>query len=417
MKNNILRKNFIWNVVGVSFNAFTSLFFLIIVTRINGADQAGLFTFAFSLALLFEVIGYYAGRVYQVTESNKKISDIDYIYSHFITSLLMIAICIIFSFIKGYDFNKTLLIFLMTLFRSIESFSDTFYAIIQKNNRLYKVGKSFFIKALLSLTMFLLIDYVSHNMILATFAIVIIQFFVLLFYDYMNAKKYYHGRNTIRKDAIILIFKNGFFTFAFMFLTQYLINAPKYAIDSLLPNSYQTKYGIIAMPATIIILITQFLIHPFLLKLTNYIKNKEYLSFHKMVLKMVLVLILIGAIGATTAYLVGIPVLELVYSINLNNYQSSLLIIIIGATLYGIVSILSNALITIRKTFIQMIVFIITSIFAYFISTWLTMKYSIYGSCNAYLISMLILLLLFIIIYIIYFRRISYENKNIGSNT
>ena len=417
MKNNILRKNFIWNVVGVSFNAFTSLFFLIIVTRINGANQAGIFTFAFSLALLFEVIGYYAGRVYQVTESNKKILDIDYIHSHYITSFLMCIICIIFCVIKNYNFNKSLLIFLMTLFRSIETFSDTFYAIIQKNNELYKVGKSFFIKAVFSLTLFLLIDYVSHNMILATFAIVIVQFVVLIFYDYRNAKKYYSEKNTIRKDAIILIFKNGFFTFAFMFLTQYLINAPKYAIDSFLTNSYQTKYGIIAMPATIIILITQFLIHPFLLKMTDYIKNKTYLEFHKMVLKMILALILIGSIGATAAYFVGIPILEFIYSINLNNYQVSLLIIIVGATVYGIVSILSNALITIRKTFAQMVIFIITSIVAHFISNWLTVKYSIYGSCYAYLISMLILLQLFIIIYIIYFRRIGHENKNISSNT
>lgn len=417
MKDSLLRKNFIWNVIGVSFNAFTSLFFLIIVTRINGADQAGVFTFAFSLALLFEVIGYYAGRVYQVTESNKKVSDIDYIYSHFITSLLMLAICIIFSFIKGYDFNKTLLIFLMTLFRSIESFSDTFYAIIQKNNELYKVGISFFIKALFSLSFFLLLDYISHNVILATFSIVVVQFLVFLFYDYRNAKKYYYKRKTIKKDVIFLIFKNGFFTFAFMFLTQYLINAPKYAIDSLLPNSYQTKYGIIAMPATIIILITQFLIHPFLLKLTGYIKDKSYFNFHKMVLIMILALILIGGVGSFLAYFIGIPVLEFIYNINLNNYQISLLIIIIGATLYGIISILSNALITIRKTFVQMIAFLIASIVAYFASTWLTMEYGIHGSCYAYLISMLILLLLFVIIYIIYFRRISYENKNIGGNT
>ena len=214
-----------------------------------------------------------------------------------------------------------------------------------------------------------------------------------------------------------MVDKNGFFTFAFMFLTQYLINAPKYAIDSLLPNSYQTKYGIIAMPATIIILITQFLIHPFLLKLTGFINDKSYFSFHKMILKMILALILIGGVGSFLAYFIGIPVLEFIYNINLNNYQISLLVIIIGATLYGIISILSNALITIRKTFVQMIAFLIASIVAYFASWWLTMEYGIYGSCYAYLISMLILLLLFVIIYIIYFRRISYENKNIGGNT
>ena len=29
-------KNFVWNILGTGFNSFNSLFFLIIVTRING---------------------------------------------------------------------------------------------------------------------------------------------------------------------------------------------------------------------------------------------------------------------------------------------------------------------------------------------------------------------------------------------
>ena len=35
-KNVQFRKNFIWNVLGTGLNAFNSLFFMIIVTRING---------------------------------------------------------------------------------------------------------------------------------------------------------------------------------------------------------------------------------------------------------------------------------------------------------------------------------------------------------------------------------------------
>ena len=59
MKNN-LKKNFIWNLIGSTINSFTSLIFLIIVTRINGIEAAGIFTFAFSTACLFYIIGIYS---------------------------------------------------------------------------------------------------------------------------------------------------------------------------------------------------------------------------------------------------------------------------------------------------------------------------------------------------------------------
>ena len=73
------KKNFVWNVIGSTFNSFTSLFFLIIVTRIYGGSIAGVFTFAFSFASLMQVIGNYAGRSYHVTELNKDITDSDFL--------------------------------------------------------------------------------------------------------------------------------------------------------------------------------------------------------------------------------------------------------------------------------------------------------------------------------------------------
>ena len=51
-----IKKNFIWNMIGSVVNSFTSLIFLIIVTRINGVEQAGIFTFAFSISLTCSVV-------------------------------------------------------------------------------------------------------------------------------------------------------------------------------------------------------------------------------------------------------------------------------------------------------------------------------------------------------------------------
>ena len=99
-KDNMLKKNFIWNSLGSTIYSFTSLFFMIIVTRINGVNEAGIFTFAFANACFLQVIGTYAGRTYQVTENNKNITDNDYVYNRIISSVFMILIGILFSSIK-----------------------------------------------------------------------------------------------------------------------------------------------------------------------------------------------------------------------------------------------------------------------------------------------------------------------------
>ena len=131
------KKNFIWNIIGSTLNAFTSLFFLIIATRINGKSIAGIFTFAFSFATLVQVIGNYAGRSYHVTEPDKKISDNDFLYSKIITCTTMLLFSLIFIFIKGYSIYKITVLILLILFRMVEVISEVFYAIVQKKSNLY----------------------------------------------------------------------------------------------------------------------------------------------------------------------------------------------------------------------------------------------------------------------------------------
>ena len=54
-------KNTYWNIIGSSLNAISSLVFLIIVTRINGVEEAGIFTYGYATACLFYTIAVYYG--------------------------------------------------------------------------------------------------------------------------------------------------------------------------------------------------------------------------------------------------------------------------------------------------------------------------------------------------------------------
>lgn len=133
------RKNVIWNMIGATTNALISLVFTIIVTRVNGINDAGIFTYSFATACLLYVIAVYLGRAFQVTDICKENSDTDYIYNRIFTCSMMLIVSIAFVIIKKYDIYKSIIFVLLCGYKCVEAFSEAVYAIIQKNDQLYKV--------------------------------------------------------------------------------------------------------------------------------------------------------------------------------------------------------------------------------------------------------------------------------------
>lgn len=410
MKQNLVKKNFIWNIIGSTFSSFNSLFFMIIVTRINGTNQAGLFTFAFSTACLFYIIGIYSGRTYQITDDDKEITDSDYFYSKIFTCIIMIVTALIFCIIRNYQTSKILIMMGLVIFKSLEAFSEGVYAIIQENNQLYKVGISLFLKAIISVLLFLIIDIITHNMMLSIISIICVNIIIILLYDFKNLRILNFKINKFNFVKLKKIIIYGFSAFAFAFLTQYVINSPKYAIDSTLSNNSQTIFGIIIMPATVMILLGQFIIQPFILNLKENLKKSKK-EFLKLTLILIFLILLIGIFSSVFIYFFGIPILQLLYNINLKKYLMDLMIIIIGSTLYEITVIFSTSLITMRSTFSQLIIFVIASIFSYFVSNILVKKYLILGASYTYMLSMLLLLILYIIVFFIVLKKYKGDKK------
>ena len=403
------KSNFIWNVLGTGINAFNSLFFLITVTRINGIDNAGVFTFAFSTACILYVIGTYAGRIFQVTDTNKDIKDKEYILNRIISCISMLILAVIFVLFKRYNFYKSIILILLTIYKSLEAFCDVLYGILQKNNNLDMVGKSYFIKGLFSVVGFVILDIITKNVIISSVTVIFIWILVLVFYDINKTRSLIDFKQKINIKNVFGIFKSGFFVFFITFLGLYILNAPKYAIDSFLTDDKQAIFGIVIMPATIMALIGQFLIHPYLNEIVKLYNENSIKSLKKLTIKIALYILIFGVIASICAYLIGIPVLNLVYGIDLNEFRIHLVAIIIAATLYNIGILYSSVLTTIRKTFIQSIIYIIVSFCALSFSNILTIKFGLDGAVIDYFLIMTIHFILYIIISNIIIKK--YNNK------
>ena len=121
------------------------------------------------------------------------------------------------------------------------------------------------------------------------------------------------SKSIIQKDSysfsnVLRLFKTGFFSFAILFLSVYLVNAQKYALDGVIEESLQAIFGMILMPATIISLAGQYLLLPILNTMANLYSNGEKKEFNKIVFKALLLIIAFGVVCVIGAYILGIPV-------------------------------------------------------------------------------------------------------------
>lgn len=403
------KKNFIWNVIGLSFSAFISLFLLIVVKRINGIDKAGIFTYAFSLSCLFFIISCFYSRTFQVSDYKRKFSLNDYFIYRLIFTLTSILLITIFSFINGFNKYKISIIILLMIYKGIEALSDSIFGQIQIEGNLYKTGISYTLKAVIGLIAFIVIDLYTKNLLLSITGLFSVSMLVLLLYDIPSLECKF-PKLKFNKEIFIKLFLITLPIFLYTFFQNYLSNSQKMLMTYFINNDKQTIFGILIMPATMILLVGNYIIMPFINDLTDKFKNKKYKEFDKTVTKICSAVFIIGFICVIAAYLLGIPVLNFIYNIKLNNYKTMLIIVLIGAIFNSVIMVLSNILtiLTINKK--QTLIYFIMSIVTTIITIILANYYKIQGLCYAYLI---VFILLAIVYYIVYRHEIKKLKKNI----
>lgn len=395
IKDKKIFRNFIWNTMGSMLASFNSLFFLIAVTRINGLENAGIFSICVTTAMLLYIFAIYSGRNCHITDIENNIKDKDYIFGRIFTCIGMLIITVFYILVIKYEFYQAQILFFLCLWKALEAFIDVFYAILQKNGKLYVVGQALVLKSILAIVLFVLVDYFTHNLVLACSMLVLVSILVFILFELPKAKNLISKEEKASKINIIKIYKNEFFLFASAFLTMYLLNAPKYAIETYLNNEIQGIFGIILMPASILPLFAQFMTAPMMNELTENYRKKEYLNMKKIQNKLIFSILGFGVVAIIIAYILGIPVLNFIYQVNLENYELQLIGILFAYVIYAAGFIKTIILTIYRKIKEQFAVYFVSCIFMYIFSNMLVKDYGEQGIVPIYLIVMSIYYILF----------------------
>lgn len=397
------KKDYIWNSIGSFLQSAISPILLIIITRLNGVGDSGLFSFAMSLSVVFWAISLWGGRTYQVSDVKKEFSSGDYIVVRFISSLIVAVFSISFCILSGYDLIKTELIMVLVSFKILESIADSIYGVLQIHNKLYIVGISLTMKSVFGFMIFAIVDILTKNIVYGALSIFIVNIAVVIFYD-IPLMKHVESVGLTKKNIMQAgkIMKKTAEVFVVVFLTMFSLNIPRYFLDKY--HYDQIGYfGIMAMPITLLTLFISFVLQPNVVNLSELLKKKKIKEFTKIVSKIDFITFTLGILFVVSSYLIGVWALNTVFGIDINNFRIDLTIMVIGAVANAFASIYVNLLIILRRFKGQFYTLLVTNILAVILSIYLIDRLAMLGSV---LVFMTISFLQAIILLFIYKRSL-----------
>lgn len=408
-EKNVERATYIWNMAGSLLNAFQSVIFLMIITRVLGIGEAGIFTIAYADANLFLNLGKYGMRYFQVSDYQNQFSFRQYVKSRYLTVLLMISASWIYVFtaayINSYSFHKISIILWMCVWKAADALEDVFHGDLQKCGRLDIAGKMLCTRVVSMTAVWALLLMLTKNQMIATVIAAGFTFFITIRMIYL-VRSFYSmplkiAWNDLKVDAKMLeLLRIVFPLFLSMFLSFYIGNAPRYAIDRQLSDELQACYGFIAMPVFVIGLLSSFIFNPIITRMSvlwNENKNREFglRAFRQMVI----VLIITGVCMAG-AYILGIPVLSWIYHTDLSDFKVQLMLMLVGGGFLGLSGLL-QMLITIQRGQRQLvIIYIFVTVIAIIFSNGVVREYGMNGAVCLYILLMGLLCIGFVLIFI-----------------
>lgn len=254
--------------MGSLVNAATSVVLLMIVTRTLGDEKAGVFSLGFSVSLMMLTVGMFEVRPFQSTDIYKQFTFPQYFSFRILTCLLMLVCSVGYVLLNGFTSEKAWVVLLLCVLKCVEAFCDVFNGQAQQNDRLDIAGFSLSVRVCLYCVAFLLALLLTGNLFVSCAVMVVAAFLWLILFDVKTGKYFEKCSLDFQKTAALGLFKACFPLFLASFLMMYISNAPKFAVDAYLSDEYQTYYGILFMPASVINLFSLFAFRPLLTKLT-----------------------------------------------------------------------------------------------------------------------------------------------------
>ena len=306
-----LKKNVFWNTFGtVVFLAAQWLTTILIVRITDNYEDAGLYSLAMSISNVFYMIAIYNVRNFQVSDINEEYKNEDYIFHRMTVMLLALLACVIFVVFTYSDKYTMGVLILYMVYRLGESYVDVLHGIDQRLDRLDIVGKSYMIRGLLMLIVFILCEYFTGNILITILAMAVSSYVAIILFDVRQTNIIAKISINIRFDKIRKLFVICFPLLIYGIALNLQASVPRIITEKILGKELLGYYSSVATPAVIVQSFASVIFAPFITTFTRLYQEKNKLEYRKLALKMIGFCILLGVTAYFGSYCFGDFVLD-----------------------------------------------------------------------------------------------------------
>lgn len=401
------RSAYVWNAAAGIMNAAEAVVMSMIVTRTTGLEDAGALALAFAVGNLLLAAAKYGIRTFQVSDVSGQFRFAVYLRTRILTTAVAgaCAVCYLVyaSSALHYSGEKCMAIVAICVIYMTEAVEDVFAGAYQRHGRLDVGAKVFCARWTVIFVIFLTVILTVKNMVTALLAAMLSSVVACAFLIHVGNRAVWQGSDVQQMNiagqaesgAVRHLLTATFPLFGFAFLSFYLNNVPKYAIDRYLSDEVQACYGFVAMPVFVIGLLNAMIYQPVIVPLTQLWESGAYKAFYQKAVKQIIIVALITAACVAGAALIGIPVLSRLYHTDLSAYRLELLLLQGAGCFLALSGYLSVLLTILRRQKVILAGYVPVTILSVFLTDITVRRYSTRGAASAYLLTMFLLCMIY----------------------
>ena len=415
-----LGRDYLWNTAASLMSSLAVVIMGVAIVRSGATDsfaraQYGLFTLALAIGQQYQTVGLYEVRTFHVTDVRRRFDFGTYLSTRLLTCLVMVALITYHSWnASTHDpYPAFTVIAAMALLRIFDAFEDVYYSEFQRSGRLDIAGKACFARIFTTTLLWSGLYWFSQDLLLSTLVTFALTCVVLVVAYGLPARGVFSLLPSLNIRGITGILWECLPLFIAAFLNQYLANAPRFAIHASLGDEELGVFAIIYMPAVAINMLSLFVFRPLLTRMAMRWTERKQGEFFSIVRRGLLTTAGAFAVVATVTYVIGAPLLTIVFGTDVSGYVGELMVLVLAGALNAAGVILYYALATMRRLRAVLVAYVAAGATAYVIAPLLTNSHAMMGASLAYAATMGLLAILFTIFMLVPHTRGSIETESI----
>ena len=140
-------------------------------------------------------------------------------------------------------------------------------------------------------------------------------------------------------------------------------------------------------------------------ELAEYWRDKKNDVLRRFIVKQMLLILVISIVVIIAGYLIGLKILSLFYGVDLMQYKTVFVILLLGGGMTATVDFFNNIYTVVRKQNLMMIIYGLVFFVAFFLTDVMVEQFGIKGASLAYTITVMIQALI-MAVYILFFLQV-----------